>query len=130
MTTRAPAVVPGPTTSTVPWGRVGLVLGVIALAHLGLYLLLTASPRKEAAVLETRYGRAALVAATAPGDRPSDPSAFSRWLRDQDLWEARGVWSDRRHLAAVLGYALLASFLLQVGITGWLLARAPRRPVR
>lgn len=113
-----------------PWARVALVLAVIGAAHLGLYLLLTASVRRDVADAEARYGPETLAGATRPGPLPSGDGAVAAWHRHQAVWEAHETWTARRGLARTLGGALLASFLMQVGLTGWMLARVRKRARR
>lgn len=103
---------------------------MIGAAHLGLFLLLTASARKDVEALEQRYGASRLTAVEDPGSRPSDAAEVPRWLRAQSLWEAARKRSDREDYIALFGYALAGSFLLQAVVTGALLYRSTHRPGR
>lgn len=113
-----------------PGLKVGLVLLVIALLHLGAWLLLTAGARKEVRSLEARYGRQELVVALQPGVQPVDDTKLRSWSKKQERWEARETWLERRDLVSILQNTLLASFVLQAGfilMMSWkALGRAPR----
>lgn len=97
---------------------------MIGAAHLGLFLLLTASARGDLEAITQRYGEAALDAAEDPGPRPRDGSQGPSWLRKQALWEAVRTRAQRTEYVSLLGYGLLGSFLLQAGVTGVLLYRS------
>jgi len=107
-----------------PWGRALLVVGVIGVAHLALFLLLTASARKEVSALEERYGASALANPVDPGARPRDSGSIPDWLRAQQVWEAGRTYATRTEYVSLLGYGLLLSFLVQAAILGVLLARS------
>ena len=95
--------------------KVGLVLIVIAVAHIGAYMLLTAGARKEVRNLEAEFGRHELVVATDPGVQPIDATKLRAWSKQQSRWEARETWLARSEMVSVMGFALLASFILQAG---------------
>lgn len=97
---------------------------VIGAAHLGLFLLLTASARNELGAVTERYGQAALDTAEAPGPRPREGMEGPAWLRKQALWEAAETRTKRHEYVSLLGYGLLGSFLVQAGVTGVLLYRS------
>lgn len=97
---------------------------MIGAAHLGLFLLLTASARKELGTLTERYGRARLDDAEDPGARPREGSEGPEWLRKQAVWEAAATRTKRREYVSLLGYGLLGSFLVQAAVTGVLLYRS------
>ncbi len=101
-------------------------MGVIGAAHLGLFLLLTASARSELDALTERYGRAALDGAEDPGARPRAGIEGPAWLRKQAVWEAARKGAKRQQYVSLLGYGLLGSFLVQAGVTGVLLYRSTR----
>jgi hypothetical protein len=111
-----------------PWALVGIALGVLAVAHVGLWLLLTASARSGVAEAEERYEpdemERALAAADAPPATAPDPGLAD--LRRQQLVEAARRWStDQSHVSTV-GYALLAAFLAQAAIVVALKLRSGR----
>lgn len=114
-----------------PGVKVGLVLLVIALLHVGAWLLLTAGARRDVRSLEARYGRHELVVALAPGPQPVDAAKLRAWSRKQERWEARDRWMERRDLVSILRNALLASFVIQAGfilmMSYKVLSRPPRR---
>ena len=105
---------------------------VIGAAHLGLFLLLTASARNELVAISERYGRSALSAAEDPGPRPRAGSEGPAWLRRQAVWEAARIRTKRQQYVSLLGYGLLGSFLVQAAVTGVLLYRSThgRRSIR
>ena len=106
------------------WGRALLVVVVIGAAHLGLFLLLTASARNDLSALDERYGRAALDAVDEPGPRPREGAEGPAWLRKQAVWEAARTRTKRQQYVSLLGYGLLGSFLVQAAVTGILLYRS------
>jgi hypothetical protein len=98
-----------------PTLKIGLVLIVIAAAHVGAYMLLTAGARKDVRNLEAEFGRHELVVAIDPGMQPIDASKFRDWSKRQARWEARETWLTRGEVVSAMGYALMASFVLQAG---------------
>ena len=103
-----------------------LVVGVIGIAHLGLFLLLTMSARTDIREIQERYDAADLEAALDPGSRPrnADAAQGRDWLARQRLWEASTKIEKRRQYVGLLGYGLLGSFLVQAMVTGVLLYRS------
>ena len=114
------------------WVLALLVVVVIGAAHLGLFLLLTASARNELDAIRERYGQTALEEAEDPGPQPREGTEGPAWLRKQAVWEAARNRAKRQEYVSLLGYGLLGSFLVQAGVTGVLLYRSShgRRAVR
>jgi hypothetical protein len=103
-------------------GLAAVVVLAIGLAHLGLYLLLTASARREVERIEERYA----VSDLASGRRPQStevPDAV-RENRRAEFDEQRRAWEDHRSHVSTVGWALLASFLVQSGLIAFLRLRA------
>ena len=76
--------------SRIPWRTVGLAVLVLAGAHLGGYLLLTAQARKEQRGIEEMRGRPALEAAGEPTPvAPGNAAAYRDYLKALDLWKDR-----------------------------------------
>lgn len=100
------------------------MLLVIGVAHLSLYLLLTANARREIGEIESRYPSATLVAAKRPGERPDGVEAQARWTRSRALWEATETWQGHRRLEEGMRWALVASFLVQTVVTVAMLRRS------
>lgn len=122
---------PGPSAAS-PWKRWGpalAVVGALAVAHLGLWLLLTRSARATVAEVEAAWGPGELDAARAPGEAPkTQGEAFMRWQREERLWADVERRQDRRSWVGALGWTMLASCLLQAGFVAWIaLKAAPRR---
>ena len=108
-----------------PWGRALLVLSAIAAAHLGLFLVLTASARSEVAAIEQLHAPDALEAAKDPGTRPAgSPREVARWHQRQSQWEDARTYRSPREFIGMLGYGLLGSFLVQAGVLAVLLHRS------
>ena len=103
---------------------------MIGAAHLGLFLLLTATARKDLGTLNERYGRARLDDAEDPGARPREGSDGPEWLRKQAVWEAAATRTKNQEYVSLLGYGLLGSFLVQAAVTGVLLYRSTRGRTR
>ena len=97
---------------------------MIGAAHLGLFLLLTASARNDLDTINERYGQAALDDAEDPGAQPREGTEGPAWSRKQALWEAAKTRTKRLQYVSLLGYGLLGSFLVQAGVTGVLLYRS------
>ena len=122
-----PATVPQtapPAAGMPPWLWALIVVGVIGLAHLGLFLLLTVSARKEVGRLEERWSAARLAAAEDPGTRPHEAAEVPAWLKAQRVWEDGKRWAERSEFVSMLGWGLTLSFLFQMGILGVLLYRS------
>ena len=97
---------------------------MIAAAHLALYLLLTASARREMHEIESRYPPAVLAEARPPGERPDGVEAQARWTRARAQWEASESWQGHHRLEEGMRWALLASFLVQAVVTVAMLQRS------
>jgi hypothetical protein len=107
---------------------VGIALAVLAVAHAGLWLLLTASARRGVAEAEERYEPLEMERALALAEVPQAPATAPALsdVRRQQLVEAARRWStDRSHVSTV-GYALLAAFLAQAAIVVALKLRSGR----
>ena len=101
-----------------------MVVAVIGLAHLGLFLLLTASARNELGAIDERYGPTALAGAVDPGPQPREGTGGPAWLRKQAVWEAARTRAKRQQYVSLLGFGLLGSFLMQTAVTGVLVYRS------
>jgi hypothetical protein len=112
-----PSVEPAPPAAArarSPWLLVGAALAALALAHLGLWLLLTAAARSGVRGAEERYDpehmeRALAEEEPAPGAGLSD-------LRRAERRETARAWDTHRRHVSTVGYALLGAFLLQAGV--------------
>jgi len=121
-TPRAPATDLDPRARL--WGTASLVLVIVAAAHAGLFLLLTHEARSARRMLESRHGESALRAATRPSDAPQPGTpAYATWRLDVERFDASEDWRRHGKHVALLRTGFLASFLVQVGITLWILFR-------
>ncbi len=124
---KPPPDAPVPTTVAPvrgPWGTAALVIGIVGLAHLGLYLLLTMDARSQRRSIEARYDASELRRAKQPDESPAPGTpAFKPWRRAHDLWVASEDYRRHRSHIGLLKQGFLFSFLVQLGITGWILIR-------
>lgn len=110
------------------WGIIGLVVAALAIAHLGLGLVLTRGARGAIAELESAWTPEQLEAAREPGPQPEPGSGeVGAWTRARRLWDDVTTLSERRGQVRALSLGLWASFLLQGGIVAWAGLRASRR---
>ncbi len=131
----APEPTPAP---QLPWMMVTVVLAVLAVAHYGLYLLITATARAEIEEHEARHGAGALHGAKDPGKAPvAGSEAFADWTHERELWTASIAYEDARKERRLVNTGLLLAYVLQVGFMGWALysmsakqKRASRRRAR
>ena len=106
------------------WRTATWVLLVVGLAHGALYLLLTMEARAGINAIETLYSRSQLSGARRPDAAPVPGSpAYAQWRQTHDLWLKSEAYAKHRTHAGLLRTGLLASFLVQVAITGWILMR-------
>ena len=101
-----------------------VVLALVAVAHLGLYMLLTRDARASMATLEARHEAAELERAREPSGEalPGSPE-YKAWREAKARWLDAETWrSDRRQVALLRG-GILVSFVVQVAITVWILLR-------
>ena len=106
------------------WRTATLVLLAVGLAHGALYLLLTMEARAGMSEIEALYSRQELSAAHRPSEAPVPGTpAYASWRREHDLWLKSEAYGKHRSHAALLRTGLLASFLVQVAMTGWILMR-------
>jgi hypothetical protein len=108
-----------PTRARIPWATFGLVVLVLAGAHLGGYLLLTAQARKEKRAIEEQRGLPALEAAVEPAAvAPGNVAAYREYRKALDLWEdrrRRDQLAERSSMFATwFGGALLVELMLGV----------------
>ena len=114
-----------------PWLPALLVVGALALAHLGLGLLLTRSARGAIREVEAAWTAEELAAAKPPGAQPeTSGEEWVRWQRAQRLWTDAEVRTDRRAQVGAFTWPLAASFALQAGFVMWLAVRASTRSAR
>lgn len=115
------------------WGTATLVLVIVGAAHAGLYLLLTQEARSGIRALEQEHTAAGMRSAERP-EAPPQPGTpeYGRWRKALERYDASKAWNTHRKHVSLLGGGFLASFLVQVGITVWillkLLAKQKRRP--
>jgi hypothetical protein len=114
-----------------PWLPALLVVGALALAHVGLGLLLTRSARGAIHEVEAAWTAEELAAAKAPGAQPETRGEeWSRWQREQRLWTDAEVRADRKAQVGAFTWPLAVSFALQAGFVLWLAVRASTRSAR
>ncbi len=127
----APAAAPPPSQAPDPdqvrrklWLTATGVIAVVALAHLGLFLLLTRDARASMQTIQARHAVSALEDARAPkGEpRPGTPE-YKTWREAKALWVDAEAWRNDRRQVGLLRGGILGSFLVQVAITGWILVR-------
>ena len=104
------------------WKTAGIVVLILAVAHLGLFMLLTMDARAGMAEIEADYTRAELMAAKTPkaAPQPGTP-AFGPWSRSVALWDKAEDYRVHARQVWLLRVALLASFLIQMGIIAWIM---------
>ncbi|MDA1195745.1 MAG: hypothetical protein O2894_11245 [Planctomycetota bacterium] len=97
---------------------------MLALAHVGLFYLLTREARAGLGAAEGRHLVSKLESATAPDGQPAPGTQeYSAWREANALWIDASAWrNDRRQIALMRG-GTTASFVLQAAVTGWVLAR-------
>jgi hypothetical protein len=107
---------------TLPPGLlVGLVLGAIALLHLGLGLVLTRGARHDVASLEAAWSPQALADATDPGPAPATTGPeYSAWLRGQRLHEDAQRHRERSAQVRMLTIGLSLSWVIQSAVVAWI----------
>ena len=114
-----------------PWLPASLVVGALALAHLGLGLLLTRSARAAIREVEAAWTAEELAAAKPPGAQPeTSGDEWVRWQRAERLWTDAEVRADRRAQVGAFTWPLAASFALQAGFVLWIALRASGRSAR
>ena len=106
------------------WRTATLVLLAVGLAHGALYLVLTMEARAGMNEIEALYSHQELSRARRPAEAPVPGTpAYADWRREHDLWLKSEAYGKHRSHAALLRTGLLASFLVQVAMTGWILVR-------
>lgn len=107
------------------WATATLVLVIVAAAHAGLYLLLTADARGGLRTIEARHPLEALRTAQRPERGTPQPGtpAYTPWREGVELWNDAQAWNNHRRHVSLLRTGFLASFLVQVGITLWILMK-------
>ena len=115
----------------IPWALAGVVLAVLALAHIGVYKLLTAESRTEMARLQNRHGPSIWDKPGKVGDAPSPGSdAYDRWLSAKELADDQVVYRDRADHTATVKLWLTLAFLGQFGLTSFALAKTAAKQKR
>jgi len=115
----APDTAPHP---QLPWVMVAVVLAVLAVAHYGLYLLITATARAEIEEYEGRHGAVALRSAKDPGKAPiAGSEAFVEWSGKRELWTESIKHDDAGKERTLVSTGLFLAYLLQVAFMGWAL---------
>ncbi len=111
--------------STQLWGTAALVIVIVAAAHAGLYLLLTSDARSGMRTLEARHGVTDMRRAKQPDSEAPKPGtpAYAPWRRAVELYDDAHAYSNHRRHVSLLHGGFLASFLVQVAITAWILMR-------
>lgn len=112
------------------WRTAGTVVLILALAHVGLFLLLTMDARAGMREIGAVYPRSEIDAARRPGVAPEPgTTAFSEWSRSVALWDKAAAYEVHARQVMLLRTGLLISFLVLLGVTGWaLLGILRRRP--
>jgi hypothetical protein len=97
---------------------------IVAAGHAGLYLLLTREARSGIRALERVHTAERLQSAQRP-DAPPQPGTpeYRPWREALERHDAANSWSTHRKHVALLRGGFLASFLVQVGITLWILLK-------
>ena len=114
-----------------PWARIGLVALAVAAGHLVLFLMLTGDARREIDRIARAYDLPTLASATQPGPAPAvGTEDYATWRDHEARWQAARAYGKHRDQRDLIGHGLLASFLLQAGITGWLLMRIAARAAK
>ena len=110
-----------------PWLLAGLVLGAIALLHLGLGLVLTRGARQDVAELEERWSPAVLAAAQDPGPAPATTGPeYSAWAGAQRRYQDAQRHVERGEQVRMLTTGLGLSWLFQTAFVVWIALK--RRP--
>jgi ribosomal protein S27E len=115
----------------IPWALAGVVLVVLALAHVGVYKLLTAESRTEMARLQNRHGAKVWDKAEKPGKAPSPGSeAYDKWLNAKELADDQRVYRSRADHTATVKLWLTLAFLGQLGLTSFAIAKTAAKQKR
>ena len=123
---RAPRQAPPPgRASTQLWSTAALVIVIVGAAHAGLYLLLTSDARSGMRALEARHSVSDMRRAKQPDSEAPKPGtpAYTPWRRAVELYDDAHAYGNHRRHVSLLHGGFLASFLVQVAITGWILLR-------
>jgi len=112
------------------WRTAGFVVLILALAHVGLYLLLTMDARAGMSEIGAVYPPSQIDAARRPGLTPEPGTpAFSEWSRSVALWDRAEAYRIHARQVMLLRTGLFVSFLVLLGVTAWaLLGILRRRP--
>ena len=106
------------------WRTAGLVVGVLALAHVALYMLLTSEARADMARIEGSHARQDLAQATAPEDAPAaGTETYGAWRRKQQLWVDAQAWRTHGRQVDLLRAGFTGSFVALLLLTSWILMR-------
>lgn len=113
-----------PGSGASPWLLAGLVLGAIALLHLGLGLVLTRSARADLAALEERWPPEALATAEEPGPAPGTTGPeYTAWASAQRRYEDAQRHRERGEQVRLLTIGLGLSWLAQSALVAWIVLK-------
>ena len=101
-----------------PWGRVFLALLVLAAAHVGGYLLLTAEWRKERREIEERRGPALEAAVEPPPDSGADPAAYRAHTKADALFKDRVRRDTLAARTKMFATGFAGAYLVEVVLLG------------
>ena len=115
---------PAPPAAGIPWAKATLVLLVLALAHYGLYRLVSASARAEIAATESRQGAKVRGEPKPPGDPPpASSAAYAGWLEAKERYDDQRAYREHESHRAWVARGLGLAYLVQVVITAFALFR-------
>ena len=121
---REEAPAPAEASVAIPWAKALIVLIVLAVAHYGIYLLVSAGARSEVAAIEARQGGRIPARVEAPGDPPPASSpAYAGWLEQKERYDDVRAWREHEGHRAWVARGLGLAYLVQVVIMGFALAR-------
>ena len=107
-----------------PWGKVGVAAGLVALLHIVVYLVLTSEARAGMASIEAKHSAQALANATPPQAAPAvGTAAYAEWRANEAAHQAARVHRNHEAHHDLVRNGILLSFFLQTAFVGWVLAR-------
>ncbi len=115
----------------IPWLLAAAVLAVLALAHIGVFKLLTAESRTEMARLQARHDSKVWDEPKKPGNAPSPGSeAYDKWLTAKELADDQAVYRDRADHTSTVKLWLTLAFFGQLGLTSFAIAKTAAKQKR